>query len=150
MGKGGSIEGLEPSEALSSPGPDGAPCHNSALTCNLRLVGDVAGRTVILVDDIADSCNTLIKAADLCINYGGAARVSAVVSHGLFSDPDALTKLMTSSISELIVSNSIPPLSAAYLSLHCPKVRVISIAPLFAEAIRRSHYGESVSQLFDL
>jgi ribose-phosphate pyrophosphokinase len=121
--------------------------HSSSNTTNishLMLVGDVKDRTVLLVDDMADTCNTLIKAAVVCLAHG-ASKVYALVSHGIFSG-NALERLQASPITQIVVSESLQmqePLK------RCNKLKVLDIAPLFAEAIRRIHYGESVSFLFD-
>lgn len=120
---------------------------NNFIQTSTRLIGEVQGRTVLIVDDLADTCHTLIKAANLCMSHG-AERIIALVTHGLFAtDQKALERLEKAScIGEIIVSNSLPmdkPLSMM------PKVRVLDAAPLLAEAIRRIHYGESVSFLFD-
>lgn len=117
------------------------------IVANLRLVGDVSGRTVVLVDDIVDTCSTLIKAASLCLLHG-ASRVWAIVTHGIFS-ANALDLLQASSIEQIIVSSSLPQATTEILNLKFPKLKIVDVAPLFAEAIRRTHYGESVSLLFD-
>lgn len=120
-----------------------ASCPPSCSASNRTLVGDVSGRQVFIVDDLADTCNTLIKAAVLCIAHG-AVSVRAFVSHGLFSG-NAIERLEASPISEVIVSHSLP-MSAAMRQ--CTKIKMLDTSGLFAESIRRIHYGESVSFLF--
>lgn len=108
------------------------------------LVGDVKDKLCIIVDDIADTCATLIKAATL-LTQNGATRIVAFITHGIFSG-DGLNKINSSSIDEVIVSNTVPQ------DLHqskCKKLKVMDITSTFAEAIRRVHNGESVSFLFD-
>jgi ribose-phosphate pyrophosphokinase len=107
------------------------------------LVGNVENKVAILVDDMADTCGTLALAAKHLL-AGGAKSVLALVTHGILSGP-ALRVLGESEIEKLIVTNSIPQ------RLHkegCGKVREIDISHVLAEAVRRSHYGESVSALF--
>lgn len=104
------------------------------------LVGNVEGKVAILVDDMADTCGTLALAAKHLLS-GGATRVLALVTHGILSGP-ALKVLGESRIDKLIVTNSIPQREHI---LGCDKVVEIDIAGVLAEAVRRSHYGESVS-----
>ena len=107
------------------------------------LVGNVEGKIAILVDDMADTCGTLSLAAKHLLT-GGASSVLALVTHGILSGP-ALKVLAESSITKLIVTNSIP--QARHLA-GGSKVREIDVSHVLAEAVRRSHYGESVSFLF--
>jgi len=111
---------------------------------NLILVGDVKDRNVILLDDIADTCQTITRAARF-LTDNGARKIYALIVHGVFSG-NALSLIHGSSIDEVIVSNSIPKEQHLKKS---KKIKVLDIAPLFAEAIRRIHNGESVSYLFD-
>uniref|UniRef100_A0A0K3CPN1 ribose-phosphate diphosphokinase n=1 Tax=Rhodotorula toruloides TaxID=5286 RepID=A0A0K3CPN1_RHOTO len=107
------------------------------------LVGNVQDKTAILIDDMADTCGTLALAAKHLLS-NGAKRVVALVTHGILSGP-ALKVLNESPLEKLIVSNSIPQEEH---KRGCPKLRVIDISHVLAEAVRRSHHGESVSQLF--
>lgn len=103
---------------------------------SMRLfVGDVKGKTVILPDDMCSTGGTLVSAAYICAELG-ANRIIAVVSHGLFIE-DALEKIEKSPIEMLIVTNSIP--MSDKVSKH-PKIRIVSIAPLFAEAITHTAF----------
>jgi ribose-phosphate pyrophosphokinase len=106
------------------------------------LIGDVAGRDAVLVDDFTISASTLVEAADKLIERG-ARSVMAAVSHGVFAE-GSMERLDASPIRRLITTDTIEtqpvPLST--------RVRVISVAPLFAEAIRRIHHRESISGLF--
>ncbi len=106
----------------------------------MNLIGDVHNKNVIIVDDIVATGGSLTQAAAL-LKKKGALSVRAVASHGVFCGP-AYERIENSEISELIVTDSI------YHEGHHPKVRVVSIAPLVGEAIRRIHNGESVSILF--
>eukprot|EP01126_Amoeba_proteus_P003006 TRINITY_DN1097_c0_g2_i4.p1 TRINITY_DN1097_c0_g2~~TRINITY_DN1097_c0_g2_i4.p1 ORF type:complete len:328 (-),score=76.11 TRINITY_DN1097_c0_g2_i4:667-1650(-) len=109
----------------------------------MTLVGDVKGMTCVIVDDMADTCGTLQLAAKTLMAQGAKA-IYAAVSHGVLSGP-ALQRIEESEITELVVTDSIPQEENVQ---KCSKIRVIDIAPMMAEAIRRTHNGESVSVLF--
>lgn len=109
----------------------------------MTLVGDVKGKVCILVDDMADTCGTLQLAATTLIQQG-ASNVYACVTHGVLSGP-AIQRLNDSPIKEIVVTNSIPQEAN---TKQCSKLKVIDIAPILAEAIRRTHNGESISVLF--
>jgi ribose-phosphate pyrophosphokinase len=106
------------------------------------VIGDVVGRDAVLVDDFTISAGTLVETAEQLIARG-AASVAAAVTHGVFGD-GSMERLDASPISRLIVTDSIET-QPVELSA---KVEVISIAPLFAEAIGRIHRRESISVLF--
>ncbi|MES2965750.1 MAG: ribose-phosphate pyrophosphokinase [Bdellovibrionota bacterium] len=110
----------------------------------LHLIGDVAGKTAIIVDDMIDTAGTLSQAVDSLLK-NGANKVFAVATHAVLSGP-AISRLTESGISKVLVTDTIP-LSAAAQS--CEKIEVISVAPLVAEAIRRIYGNASVSSLFD-
>ncbi|KAG0238281.1 phosphoribosyltransferase-like protein [Mortierella sp. GBAus27b] len=112
---------------------------------DMMLVGDVKGKTCILVDDIADTSFTITKAAKV-LQQNGAQKIYAIITHAIMSG-DAIHRIQTSCIDQVIVSNSIP--QEDHL-VGCPKMKVFNVAPIFAEAIRRIHNGESVSMLFDV
>lgn len=107
------------------------------------LVGDVTNKVCLLIDDIADTCGTLCKAADLLLEKG-AQKVVAIVTHGIFSS-NATEKLNNSRLDKVICTNSLPVESKM---AECSKIEIIDISPTLAEAIRRLHNGESVSYLF--
>ncbi|CAO3698003.1 unnamed protein product [Rhizopus microsporus] len=107
------------------------------------LVGDVRGRNCILIDDITDTSYTITKAARL-LREKGAEKIYAIVSHAVLS-ADAVDHISQSAIDELIVSNSTP--QGAHMNN--PKIKVFDVTPLFSEAIRRTHFGESLSRLFE-
>src|SRR6478735_5253180 len=110
----------------------------------MNIIGDVRGRFCILVDDIVDSAGTLCNAA-LALREAGAEDVVAYVSHGVLSG-GAAARVDSSTLTELVITDSIaaPPAVA-----DSPKVRQLTIAPLLAEAIRRTADETSVSSLFD-
>ena len=110
----------------------------------MNIVGDVSGRRCILFDDIADSAGTLVNAAQ-ALTDRGAAEVSAYISHGVLSGP-AIERVTNSVLTELVITDSIQASEAA---LACEKIRVVGVAPLIGEAIRRIANEESVSKLFD-
>lgn len=107
------------------------------------LVGDVSKKVCMLIDDIADTCGTLCKAADLLLDKG-ALKVVAIVTHGIFSS-NATEKLNASRLDKVVCTNSMPVASKI---AQCPKIEIIDVSPTLAEAIRRLHNGESVSYLF--
>lgn len=110
----------------------------------MMLVGDVAERTAILVDDLADTSNTITRAAKL-LKKEGATKVYALVTHGILSG-DAIDRINASAIDKLVVTNSVD--QTEHLA-HCSKLEVLEIGNVFAEAIRRVHHGESISVLFN-
>ena len=110
----------------------------------MNIIGDVAGRRCIMYDDIVDSAGTLCSAAEALKN-AGAVSVSAYVSHGVLSN-GAVERVEKSVLDELVVSDSILPSEKTRKS---KKIRVITVAPLIGEAIRRIANEESVSKLFD-
>ncbi|GAO13301.1 uncharacterized protein UV8b_00728 [Ustilaginoidea virens] len=110
---------------------------------SMMLVGDIANRVCILVDDLGDTANTITRAAKL-LKKEGATRVYALLTHGVFSG-DAISRLNASAIDRIIVTNSVPQDEHRRL---CPKLDVLDVSPIFAEAIRRVHHGESISRLF--
>jgi len=110
---------------------------------SMVLVGNVKDKVAILVDDMADTCGTL-KLAGSKLLEAGATKVHAIATHGVFSGP-ATTRLMDSGFESVIVTNTIPQEEKM---AQCPVIRTIDISPIIAEAIRRTHNGESVSYLF--
>ncbi len=106
----------------------------------MALIGDVEGKHAILVDDIVDSGGTLCKAADAILE-AGALSVRAYITHGVLSN-GASKKIDASQLVELVISDSIPYEGKS------SKIRQVSLAPLFGEAMRRITNEESVSSLF--
>jgi ribose-phosphate pyrophosphokinase len=109
----------------------------------MRVVGDVAGQTAIIVDDIVDTAGTLATAAT-ALREAGAVDVVACCTHAVLSGP-AIERIETSALSSLVVTDTVPlrPEGQA-----CRKVKVLSVAHLLGEAIRRTHREESISSLF--
>ncbi|GAM24134.1 hypothetical protein SAMD00019534_073090 [Acytostelium subglobosum LB1] len=106
------------------------------------LVGEVQDKVAIIIDDIADTCTTLNSAAVTLIRRG-ATKVFALVTHGVFSN-NAIDIINECPISELVITDSIPN---QHNKFKCPKLKIISIASVMAETIRRVHNGESVTHV---
>ena len=121
-------------------------CHKSRAKANevaeMTIIGEVEGKDVILVDDIVDTAGTICKAADLMIK-NGARSVRAIASHAVLSDP-ATERIDASALKEIIFTDSIP------LRKHSDKIRIVSTASVFAEAIKRVINHESISILYSL
>jgi ribose-phosphate pyrophosphokinase len=109
----------------------------------MNVIGDVHGKTAILLDDMIDTAGTLTQAANAIMDKG-AKRVFAYATHAVLSGP-AVDRIVKSPIEEVVVSDSIPLGSAA---ASCRKIRSLSVASLLAEAIRRIHQADSLSSLF--
>jgi ribose-phosphate pyrophosphokinase len=110
----------------------------------MNVIGEVEGTICILVDDIIDSGGTLVNAADALMEQGATA-VFAYISHGVLSG-GAVARLAASNLKELVITDSIQPTAAVMAARN---IRVLSIAHLIGEAIRRTAVEESVSSLFD-
>lgn len=110
------------------------------------LVGDVKDKVCVLIDDLADTCNTITRAAKL-LKETGASYIYCLVTHAIFSG-DGLEKIEASDIDKLITTNSLPQLDHMN-ELGSDRFEVLDVSRIFAEAIRRIHNGESVSMLFD-
>jgi ribose-phosphate pyrophosphokinase len=110
----------------------------------MNVIGDVAGFTCILIDDIVDSGGTLVNAADALLAEG-AKDVYAYITHGVLSG-GAVARITGSKLKELVITDSIQATEAVR---NAPNIRVLSIAPLIAAAIGRTASEESVSSLFD-
>lgn len=109
----------------------------------MNIVGDVRGRTAIIIDDIIDTAGTVMLAADALIEQG-AREVYACCTHPVFSGP-AIERIKKANIKEMVVTNTIPLTPEKQLE----KIRVLSVSPLIGEAIIRIHKELSVSKLFD-
>jgi ribose-phosphate pyrophosphokinase len=108
----------------------------------MHLIGDVKGKDTIIIDDMIDTGGTLVQAAD-ALKREGARRIMACGVHPVLSGP-AMARLEGAPLEEVVVTNSIP----LGKDKQIPKITVLSVAPLLAEAIRRIHDEESVSTLF--
>ncbi|MDR0733796.1 MAG: ribose-phosphate pyrophosphokinase [Dysgonamonadaceae bacterium] len=106
----------------------------------MKIIGNVEGMDIILVDDIVDTAGTITKAADLMMS-GGAASVRAIASHAVMSDPASM-RIDRSQLAEIIFTDSIP------YSKKSEKVKIISVADMIATAICRVCNNESISSLY--
>jgi ribose-phosphate pyrophosphokinase len=109
----------------------------------MNIIGDVEGRSCVLIDDMVDTAGTLCKAAD-ALKEHGASRVAAYCTHPVLSGP-AVDNINASLLDELVVTDTIPLREAAR---NCKKIRQLSIAEMLAETMRRISNEESVSSLF--
>ena len=111
----------------------------------MNLIGDVAGKTCILLDDLVDTAGSLCGAAKAAVDFGGAQKVIACATHGVLSKP-AIERLESSEIDELLLLDTIPyPKDQPKSS----KIKYLSVAPVFAEAITRIYEEVSISSLFE-
>jgi ribose-phosphate pyrophosphokinase len=109
----------------------------------MNIIGDVAGKTCVMVDDIVDTAGTLCAAAN-ALKAQGAVKVVAYCTHAVLSGA-AIDNVMNSSLDELVVTDTIPLGEAAKA---CSRIRQLSVAEVLAETIRRIALGESVSSLY--
>lgn len=110
----------------------------------MNIIGEVKGKTAIILDDMVDTAGTLTQAAAALRNRGAIA-IHACCTHGVLSGP-AMERLQSSPIDSLVVTNTIP---VSAKNLECRKIAVLSIAELMGETIKRIHNSDSVSTLLD-
>ena len=110
----------------------------------MNIIGDVKGKQVILFDDMVDTAGSLCNAAKALVEVGGATDVYACASHGVMSGP-AYDRVENSAIKELLFLDTIPPRT----DMRCDKIKYLSVADMFAEAIERIYQEVSVSKLFN-
>jgi len=110
----------------------------------MNIIGDVHGRHCILIDDIIDSGGTLCNAAQALLD-SGASTVAAYITHGVLSG-GAVARVNASALKELVISDTILPTDAA---IDSDRIRILTVAPLIGEAVRRIADESSVSSLFD-
>ena len=109
----------------------------------MNVIGDVAGKDCILFDDMIDTAGSICNAAKAIVEVGGANNVYACASHGVLSGP-ALERLSGSVIKEVALLNTLPEEMGA----GCDKIKYLSVAPMFAEAIERIYQEISIAKLF--
>lgn len=110
----------------------------------MTVIGDVSGKTCIIVDDMCDTAGTLCKAAEVLIE-NGAKEVHSYISHGVMSGP-AVERVTASVMKSLVLTDSIQPTEAVKSA---PNIRIVPTAPVFAQAILNIWHGTSVSSLFE-
>jgi ribose-phosphate pyrophosphokinase len=108
----------------------------------MNIIGDVEGKTAVLLDDMVDTAGTMVQGAE-ALRKSGASHVFACATHPVLSGP-SIERLEKSEIEQLVVTNTIPLGEKAA----CRKIRVLSVANLLGEAIKRIHFNDSVSSLF--
>jgi len=113
------------------------------VVAEMNIIGEVKGQTAILLDDMVDTAGTLTMAAE-ALKKEGAKRILGCCTHPVLSGP-AIRRVKESPLEELIVTNSIPLRAEAE---KCKKIKVLSVAHLIGEAIRRTHMEKSVTSLF--
>jgi ribose-phosphate pyrophosphokinase len=111
----------------------------------MTVIGNVAGKTCIIVDDICDTAGTLCKAAEVLIE-NGATEVHSYITHGVLSGP-AVDRVSKSVMKSLVITDSIEPTDAIRA---CKNIRIVPTAPMFAQAILNIWNGTSVSSLFEV
>ncbi|HRT27812.1 MAG TPA: ribose-phosphate diphosphokinase, partial [Syntrophales bacterium] len=109
----------------------------------MNIVGNVGGRRVIILDDLIDTAGTIVHAAEALLNEG-AKEISACCTHPVLSGP-AIERIQGSVLKELIVTDTIPLHEKAKT---CSKIKVLSVAGILSEAVKRIYYNDSVSSLF--
>ena len=109
----------------------------------MNIIGDIEGKSCVMVDDMVDTAGTLCTAAGALKDHG-AKRVVAYCVHPVLSGP-AIDNIVNSQLDELVVTDTIPLSEAAQ---KCGKIRQLSVAQMLAETIRRMAHGESVSSLY--
>jgi ribose-phosphate pyrophosphokinase len=108
----------------------------------MNVIGDVEGRNIVIVDDLIDTGTTFVKCAE-AIKAKGAKQIVGLCTHAVFSGTAVKQISESEAISKLFVTDTIP------LRDHHPKIEAVSMAPLFAEAIMRTHENQSISSLFE-
>jgi ribose-phosphate pyrophosphokinase len=110
----------------------------------MTVIGNVTGKTCLIIDDICDTAGTLCKAAEVLLE-NGAKEVHAYISHGVMSGP-AVERVTNSVMKSLVITDSIQPTQAV---IDAPNIRIVPTAPIFAQAILNIWNGTSVSSLFE-
>ena len=120
-------------------------CHKSREKANevssMSIIGEVQGKNVVIIDDMADTAGTLAKAANLMVQ-NGAKSVRAMVTHAVMSG-NAAKNVTDSELTELICTDSIP-----FDTVKCPKVKVLSVADMFGSTISNVYYNKSISEQY--
>ena len=118
--------------------------ENPGEIAEMTVIGDVRGKTCLIIDDMVDTAGTLCKAAEVLMN-SGAKEVHAYITHGVMSGP-AVERVTASVMKSLVLTDSIRPTEPVKLATN---IRIVPTAPMFAQAILNIWHGTSVSSLFD-
>ena len=133
-------------DAKAESDDDEEGLKNPELEHTITLVGNVRDRVVLIIDDLIDQCGSWIAAAETVVKRGGAKKVYCIATHGLFGG-DSLERMeQCECINHIVVTNSYP-IEPSRIRMS-KKLVVLDISNLLSEAIRRNHYGESISALF--
>jgi ribose-phosphate pyrophosphokinase len=134
-------------DAAASSDDEEEDLRNPDLETMVTLVGNVKDRPVFIVDDMLDKSASWIAAAETVVKRGGATKVYCMATHGIFGG-DALEELVACEcITKIVVTNAFP-IPAEQQAQARDKLIILPVDNLLAEAIRRNHNGESISQLF--
>lgn len=109
----------------------------------MNVIGEIEGKSAILVDDIIDTSGTITEAARVIKEFG-AKKVYGAATHGVLSGP-AIERIQNSQIEKFVITDTIELPEEK----HCEKIEILSVAPILADAIRRIHYNKSVSEIFE-
>jgi ribose-phosphate pyrophosphokinase len=109
----------------------------------MNVIGDINGKTAIILDDMIDTAGTLTEAANALVKKG-ASRVYGLSTHGVLSGP-AIERIEKSKLEKVIITDTLPPTDRTKA---CAKIEVLSVSALIADAIKRIYFGDSVSALF--
>jgi ribose-phosphate pyrophosphokinase len=109
----------------------------------MNIIGDVKGKRAVIMDDMIDTAGTVVNAAK-ALTIEGAIEVSVCCTHAVLSGP-AIDRIDRSDIKEIIVTDTIPAHNQAAA---CKKIKMLSVAGLLSEAVRRIYYNDSISSLF--
>lgn len=120
--------------------------QNPQLEHTVTLVGNVRDRTVFIIDDLIDHCGSWIAAAETVVMRGNANKVYCIATHGLFGN-DSLEQMEACDCIDYIVVTNTYPIDPERVK-KCKKLVILDLSHLLSEAIRRNHYGESISALF--
>lgn len=133
-------------DAAASDEEEEEDLKNPELETTITLVGNVRNRPVFIVDDMIDKAGSWVAAAECCVKRGGATKVYCLATHGLFGETALQEMEECECIEKIIVTNSFP--LSAEKQATSSKLVMLDISGLLAEAIRRNHHGENISQLY--
>lgn len=133
-------------DAKAESDDDEEGLRNPELEHTVTLVGNVKDRVVLIIDDLIDRCGSWIAAAETVVKRGSAQKVYCIATHGIFGGDSLEQMEQCECIDYIVVTNSYP--IAPERARDCKKLVILDISNLLSEAIRRNHYGESISALF--